>query len=158
MQLVFFVQADAPVFQQSEQVAHGSLPFFRAAELHHRPLQIFDADVCHIEASLDACGRVDQPVTISSGMTWDELSALLSNLAEEHDTKARIIPIEGLEAVFLHLVPGGVVFLDEVCGCVEHRRVSGRRKPAGWHRANSLAELTPEFVRERVEKSRRRAV
>ncbi len=84
-------------------------------------------------------------------MTWDELSALLSELAEKHDTKARVVPIEGLEAVFLHLVPVAW-FSSMKFACAlnigvyqgdEHRLVGTEQIP--------LAELTPEFVREKVQ-------
>ena len=86
-------------------------------------------------------------------MTWDELSALLSKLAEEHDTKARIIPIEGLEAVFLHLVPVAWFSSMKFAGALNIGVYQGDENRLVGTEQIPLAELTPEFVRERVEKA-----
>ena len=86
-------------------------------------------------------------------MTWDELSALLSKLAEEHDTKARIVPIEGLEAVFLHLVPVAWFSSMKFAGALNIGVYQGDENRLVGTEQIPLAELTPEFVRERVEKA-----
>ena len=42
---------------------------------------------------------------MSPKMTWDELIALLSELAQHYDTKFNVVPMEGVESVFLRFVP-----------------------------------------------------
>ena len=86
-------------------------------------------------------------------MTWDELTALLSELAEHYETKLNVVPIEGLESVFLHFVPVAwfsamkfVPTLNIGINEGEERRIVGTEQIP-------LAELTPEFVRERVQQA-----
>ena len=86
-------------------------------------------------------------------MTWDELTGLLSELAKENGTELKVVSIQGLEAVFLHLVPvawfSSMKFAPTLNIGVyegEERRIVGTEQIP-------LAELTPEFVRERVQQA-----
>ena len=86
-------------------------------------------------------------------MTWEELTALLSKLAEEHETRAKVVPVPGLEAVFLHFVPVAWFSSMKFAGALnmgiyqsdENRLVGTGQIP--------LAEVTPEFVRQKVQKA-----
>ncbi len=84
-------------------------------------------------------------------MTWEELTALLSKLAEEHDTKARVVPIEGLEAVFLHFVPVAWFSSMKIANALNMGVYEGEENRIVGTEQIPLAELTPEFVRQRVE-------
>lgn len=86
-------------------------------------------------------------------MTWDELSELLSKLAEEHDTKINVVPIEGLEAVFLHLAPVAWFSSMKFVGALNMGVYQGQENRLVGTEQVPLAELTPEFVREKVEKA-----
>ena len=86
-------------------------------------------------------------------MTWDELTALLSKLAQEHDTELKVIPIEGLEAVFLHLVPVAWFSSMKFVGALNIGVYQGQENLLVGTEQVPLAELTPEFVREKVEKA-----
>ena len=86
-------------------------------------------------------------------MTWDELTTLLSELARENDIELKAVPIKGLEAIFLHLVPIAWFSSMKMVPALnigvyegeEHRLVGTEQIP--------LAELTPEFVREKVQQA-----
>lgn len=86
-------------------------------------------------------------------MTWDELTDLLSKLAQEHDTEVKIIPIEGLEAVFLHLAPVAWFASMKFVGALNMGVYEGQENRLVGTGQIPLAELTPAFVRERVEKA-----
>ena len=86
-------------------------------------------------------------------MTWDELTALLSKLAEEHGTELKVVPVEGLEAVFLHLVPVAWFSSMKFANALNIGVYEGEEKRIVGTEQIPLAELTPEFVRERVEKA-----
>ena len=86
-------------------------------------------------------------------MTWDELTELLIELGEQYDVKVHVVKRDGLDTVALHLPPVAwfvsMKFANSLNMGVyegdEHRLVGTGQIP--------LAELTPEFVRERVEQS-----
>lgn len=86
-------------------------------------------------------------------MNWDELTELLSQLAREHDTEVKIIPVEGLEAVFLHLVPIAWFSSMKFVGALNIGVYQGEENRLVGTEQIPLAELTPAFVRERVEKA-----
>ena len=91
-------------------------------------------------------------------MTWDELTALLSSLAREHGTEAKVVPLEGLEAVFLHLAPVAWFSSVKFVGALNIGVYQGDENRLVGTEQFPLAELTPEFVRERVDEVRGRAV
>ena len=85
-------------------------------------------------------------------MTWDELSDLLTTLGKDFDVNVRRAkPPVGPETVAMHIVPVAWFVAMRFTGALnigvyegdEHRLVGTEQIP--------LAELTPEFVRERVE-------
>ena len=84
-------------------------------------------------------------------MTWEELTALLSKLAEEQETEVKIIPIKGLEAVFLHLVPVAWFSSMKFAGALNIGVYEGDENRLVGTEQIPLAELTPEFVRQKVE-------
>ncbi len=86
-------------------------------------------------------------------MTWDELTELLSVLACEHDTELKVIPIKGLEAIFLHLVPVAWFSSMKFANALNIGVYEGEEKCLVGTEQIPLPELTPEFVRERVEKA-----
>ncbi len=84
-------------------------------------------------------------------MTWDELTALLSKLAQEHETELKVVPIKGLEAVFLHFVPVAWFSSMKFANALNIGVYQGEENRLIGTEQIPLAELTPEFVRERVE-------
>lgn len=86
-------------------------------------------------------------------MTWDELTALLSELAEHYETKLNLVPIEGLESVFLHFVPVAWFSSMKFAPTLNIGVYEGEEKRIVGTEQIPLAELTPEFVRERVGKA-----
>ena len=88
-------------------------------------------------------------------MTWDELTALLSELAQRHDTKLNVVPIEGLEAVFLHFVPVAWFSSMKFAPTLNIGVYEGEEKRIVGTEQIPLAELALEFVRERVERAAR---
>ena len=86
-------------------------------------------------------------------MTWDELTALLSELAEEHDTKANVVSAEGVETVFLHLPPVAWFCSMKFVGALNIGVYQGEENRLVGTAQIPLAELTPEFVREKVERA-----
>ena len=86
-------------------------------------------------------------------MTWDELTDLLTELGEQYDVKVHVVKRDGLDTVALHLPPVAwfvsMKFVNSLnIGVYEgddHQLVGTEQIP--------LAELTPEFVRERVERA-----
>ena len=84
-------------------------------------------------------------------MTWDELTALFSKLADEHGNELKVIPIEGLEAVFLHLVPVAWFSSMKFAGALNIGVYQGDENRLVGTEQIPLAELTPEFVREKVQ-------
>ena len=86
-------------------------------------------------------------------MTWDELTALLSELAQEHGNELKVIPIKGLEAVFLHLVPVAWFSSMKLANALSIGVYEGEENRLVGQESIPLPELTPEFVRARVEKA-----
>lgn len=84
-------------------------------------------------------------------MTWDELTKLLSELAREHGTELKVIPVEGLEAVFLHFVPVAWFSSMKFVGALNIGVYQGDENRLVGTEQIPLAELTPEFIRQRVE-------
>ena len=86
-------------------------------------------------------------------MTWEELTELLERLGAAHDVKVHTVRRDGMDTVALHFVPvvwfvsmrfSGTLNIGVYEG-EDHRLVGTEQIP--------LAEPTPEFVRERVEKA-----
>ena len=86
-------------------------------------------------------------------MTWEELTDLLSQLAKEHDTEAKVVPIQGLEAVFLHLVPVAWFSSMKMVPALNIGVYEGEERRIVGTEQIPLAELTPEFVREKVQQA-----
>ena len=86
-------------------------------------------------------------------MTWEELTALLSELAEEHETKARVVPVPGLEAVFLHFVPVAWFSSMKFAGALNMGAYQGDENRIVGTEQVPLAEVTPEFVRQKVQEA-----
>ena len=86
-------------------------------------------------------------------MTWDELTGLRAELAREQETEVKFIPIEGLEAVFLHLVPVAWFSSMKFVGALNIGVYEGEENRLVGTEQIPLAELTPAFVRGRVEKA-----
>ena len=83
-------------------------------------------------------------------MTWDALTALLSELAQHNDTKLNLVPIEGLESVFLHFVPVAWFSSMKFAPNLNMGVYEGEEKRIVGTEQIPLAELTLESVRERV--------
>ena len=83
-------------------------------------------------------------------MTWDELTALLSELAEHYETKLNVVPIEGLESVFLYFVPVAWFSSMKFAPTLNIGVYQGEEKRIVGTEQIPLTELAPEFVRERV--------
>ena len=84
-------------------------------------------------------------------MTWEELTQLLTELAHEHQTEAKVISEPGLEAVFLHLVPVAWFSSMKFAGALNMGVYEGDENRLVGTEQIPLAELTPEFVRQKVE-------
>ena len=85
-------------------------------------------------------------------MTWDELSNLLSTLGEDFDVKVRRVgPPLGPETVAMHIVPVAWFVAMRLTGALNIGRYEGDEHRLVGTEQIPLAELTPEFVRERVE-------
>ena len=83
-------------------------------------------------------------------MTWDELTALLSELAVHYETKLNVVPTGGLESVFLHFVPVAWFSSMKFAPTLNIGVYEGEEKRIVGTEQIPLAELTPEFIRERV--------
>lgn len=86
-------------------------------------------------------------------MTWDELTALLSALAREHDTKLNDVSTPGAETVFLHLAPVAWFCSMKIANALNVGVYQGEENRLVGTEQVPLAELTSEFVRARVEKA-----
>ena len=86
-------------------------------------------------------------------MTWDELKDLLSKLAQENDTELRVVPIEGLEAIFLHLPPVAWFSSMKMVPALNTGVYEGEERRIVGTEQIPLAELTPEFIRDRVQQA-----
>lgn len=83
-------------------------------------------------------------------MTWEELTDLLSELAEQFETKVNINRMVGLETVMLHLVPVAYFCSMKFTGELIVGMYEGKENRLVGKENFPLAELTPEFVRRRV--------
>lgn len=83
-------------------------------------------------------------------MTWEELKELLSGLAQQYDTELKVVPMEGLEAFFLHFVPIAWFSSMKFAPTLNIGVYEGEEKRIVGTEQIPLAELTPDFVRERV--------
>ena len=86
-------------------------------------------------------------------MTWDELTALLFELAREHDTKLNVVSTPGAETVFLHLAPVAWFCSMKIANALNVGVYQGEENRLVGTEQIPLAELTGEFVRARVEKA-----
>ena len=86
-------------------------------------------------------------------MTWEELTGLLSGLAEEHENKAHVVRRDGMDTIALHFVPVAWFVSMRFTGTLNMGIYQGEENRLVGTEQIPLAELTPAFVRERVEKA-----
>lgn len=86
-------------------------------------------------------------------MTWDELTSLLEQLGADHDVKVHTVRRDGLDTVALHLVPVAWFVAMRFTGALNIGVYQGEENRLVGTEQIPLAELTPEFVRGRVEKA-----
>ena len=91
-------------------------------------------------------------------MTWDELTDLLTKLGEGYDLKVHVVRREGLDTVALHIVPVAWFVAMRFTGALNMGVYEGEENRLVGTEQISLAELTPEFVRERVDTAMDEAV
>ncbi len=91
-------------------------------------------------------------------MTWDELTDLLTRLGEGYDLKVHVVRREGLDTVALHIVPVAWFTSMRFTGALNMGVYKGEENRLVGTEQIPLAELTPEFVRERVDAAMDRAV
>ena len=91
-------------------------------------------------------------------MTWDELTDLLTKLGEGYDLKVHIVRREGLDTVALHIVPVAWFVAMRFTGALNMGVYEGEENRLVGTEQIPLAELTPEFVRERVDTAMDEAV
>ena len=84
-------------------------------------------------------------------MTWDELTDLLTKLGEGYDLKVHVVRREGLDTVALHIVPVAWFVAMRFTGALNMGVYEGQENRLVGTEQIPLAELTPEFVRERVD-------
>ena len=84
-------------------------------------------------------------------MTWDELTDLLTKLGEGYDLKVHVVRREGLDTVALHIVPVAWFVAMRFTGALNMGVYKGEENRLVGTEQIPLAELTPEFVRERVD-------
>ena len=91
-------------------------------------------------------------------MTWDELTDLLTKLGEGYDLKVHVVRREGLDTVALHIVPVAWFVAMRFTGALNMGVYEGEENRLVGTEQIPLAELTPEFVRERVDTAMDEAV
>ena len=92
-------------------------------------------------------------------MTWDELTALLTRLGEDYDVKVRRVgPPHGPKAVFMHIVPVAWFSSMRIFPTLNMGIYEGDENRLVGTEQIPLAELTPEFVRARVDAAMDKAV
>ena len=91
-------------------------------------------------------------------MTWDELTDLLTRLGEGYDLKVHVVRREGLDTVALHIVPVAWFVAMRFTGALNMGVYEGEENRLVGTEQIPLAELTPEFVRERVDAAMDKAV
>lgn len=85
-------------------------------------------------------------------MTWDELTDLLTRLGDDYDVKVhRVEPAQGPETIALHIVPVAWFVAMRFTGALNMGVYEGDENRLVGTEQIPLAELTPEFVRDRVD-------
>ena len=88
-------------------------------------------------------------------MTWEELTELLTELADEYDKKIHVTHQHGLDAVALHFVPVAYFISMKFTGVLNIGTYEGEEKRLVPTEQIPLPELTLEFVHERVQAAAR---
>ena len=85
-------------------------------------------------------------------MTWDELTDLLTKLVEDYDDLKvrRVEPTQGPETIALHIVPAAWFVAMRFTGALNLGVYEGAENRLVGTEQIPLVELTPEFVRDRV--------
>ncbi|MBE7157166.1 MAG: hypothetical protein INR62_01800 [Rhodospirillales bacterium] len=83
-------------------------------------------------------------------MTWEELSDLFTELGEQFDTKVYVTHQHGMSACALHFVPVAWFISMKVTNEMSMGVYEGESNRLCGTGGIPLAELTPEFVREKV--------
>ena len=91
-------------------------------------------------------------------MTWEELTALLTELADEYETKIHVTHQHGVSAVALHFVPVAWFISMKLTGELGIGVYEGDENRLVGTGSIPLAELTPEFVRKRVQEAAREQI
>ncbi len=91
-------------------------------------------------------------------MNWDELTDLLTRLGEGYDLKVHVVRREGLDTVALHIVPVAWFVAMRFTGALNMGVYEGEENRLVGTEQIPLAELTPEFVRDRVDAAMDKAV
>ena len=91
-------------------------------------------------------------------MTWDELTDLLTRLGEGYGLKVHVVRREGLDTVALHIVPVAWFVAMRFTGALNIGVYEGEENRLVGTEQIPLAELTPEFVRDRVDAAVDKAV
>ena len=91
-------------------------------------------------------------------MTWNELTDLLTKLGEGYDLKVHVVRREGLDTVALHIVPVAWFVAMRFTGALNMGVYEGAENRLVGTEQIPLAELTPEFVRDRVDAAIDKAV
>ena len=90
---------------------------------------------------------------IPDDMTWEELTRLLERPAADHDVKVHTVRRDGLDTVAVHFVPVAWFVSMRFTGTLNMGVYEGEENRLVGTEQIPLAELTPAFVRERVEKA-----
>lgn len=86
-------------------------------------------------------------------MTWEELTELLTRLGDEHAAKVHVVRRDGLDTVAIHFVPVAWFVSMRFSGTLNIGVYEGEENRLVGTEQLPLAELTPGFVREKVEKA-----
>ncbi len=86
-------------------------------------------------------------------MNWEEITALLTELGEQYDVKVHVVKRDGLDTVALHLPPVAWFVSMRFVGSLNMGVYEGDDLRLVGTEQIPLAELTPAFVRERVERA-----
>ena len=84
-------------------------------------------------------------------MTWEELTELLTKLGDEHETKVHVVRRDGLDTVALHFVPVAWFVSMRFTGALNMGTYQGEENRLVGTEQIPLAEVTSEFVRQKVE-------
>lgn len=91
-------------------------------------------------------------------MTWDEVTDLLTKLGEGYNLKVHVVRQEHLDTVALHIVPVAWFVAMRFTGALNMGTYEGDENRLVGTEQIPLAELTPAFVRERVDTAIDKAV